>query len=111
MIIEERDYRTKAGQTAAFVASYGQYGLPLQLKYLGTFHGYFTSEIGELNHVVAWWSYDSLDDRAARRARMQADPEWSGYLRRIDGMLDLQTNRILKPASFSPLGGDGKPAG
>lgn len=111
MIVEERDYRTRAGQTARFVKAYGEHGLPIQLRHLGTFHGYFTSEIGELNHVVAWWSYDSLDDRAARRARMMADPEWAGYLAQIDGMLDIQTTRILKPASFSPLGGDVGPAG
>lgn len=106
MIIEERDYRAKAGKLAQFVKTYGEFGLPIQLKYLGTFRGYFTSEIGELNHVVAWWSYDSLGDREARRARMMADPLWAEYLARTVGLLDVQSSRILKPVSFSPLGGD-----
>ena len=45
------------------------HGLQIQLDYLGAFHGYFTSEIDELNHV--WLVVlRSLDDRQARRARM-----------------------------------------
>lgn len=103
MIVEERDYTLKPGKVATFVSTYEQLGLPVQLEYLGRFHGYFTSEIGELNHVVAWWSFDSLDDRQARRARMVIDPRWPDYLAKVAGMLDLQTNRILTPVSFSPL--------
>lgn len=109
MIIEERDYRAKAGKMATFIKLYEDYGLQIQLKYLGTFHGYFTSEIGELNHIVAWWSYESLDDRMERRARMLADPEWIDYMQRVDGLLDTQNSRILRPVSFSPLGGSNPP--
>lgn len=103
MIYEERDYRVKAGKLADFVKLYGEYGLPIQKEHLGTFHAYFTSEIGELNHVVALWSYESLDDRAARRATMMADPRWQDYLQRVDGMLDVQTSRILTPVPYSPM--------
>ncbi|WP_375458972.1 NIPSNAP family protein [uncultured Enterovirga sp.] len=103
MIVEERDYRVRAGKLASFVSIYGEHGLPIQIEYLGTFHGYFTTEIGELNHVVAWWSYDSLDDRENRRARMMADPRWQAYLAKVDGLLDVQSSRILKPTAFSPL--------
>ena len=103
MIYEERDYRAKAGKMAEFVKVYGEYGLPIQKKYLGTFVAYFTSEIGELNHVVALWGYESLEDRTKRRAAMLADPAWQDYIRRVDGLLDLQTTRILSPVSFSPL--------
>ena len=105
MIIEERDYRAKPGKMFQFVNLYGEHGLPIQLKHLGRFHGYFTSEIGELNHIVAWWSYDGLDDRMARRARMLEDPAWIDYMAKVDGLLDTQSSRILKPVSFSPLGG------
>lgn len=103
MIVEERDYTVRPGRLAAFVETYHEHGLPTQLEYLGTFHGYFTTEIGELNHVVAWWSFDSLDDRQARRARMLADPRWPLYLARVVDMLHLQTTRMLAPVSFSPL--------
>lgn len=103
MIYEERDYRIKAGKLAEFVKLYGEYGLAIQKELLGTFHAYFTSEIGELNHVVALWSYESLDDRAARRAKMLADPRWQEYLARVDGLIDTQTTRILTPVSYSPM--------
>lgn len=103
MIYEERDYRIKAGKLGQFVALYGEFGLPIQKEFLGTFHAYFTTEIGELNHVVALWSYESLDDRTQRRARMLADPRWQDYLRRVDGLIDIQNTRILTPVSYSPL--------
>jgi hypothetical protein len=103
MIVEERDYRVKAGKLAQFIGLYEHHGLPIQRELLGRFLGYFTTEIGELNHVVAWWAYDSLDDRLARRDRMMADPRWQAYLKMVDGMLDVQQTRILRPTSFSPL--------
>lgn len=103
MIVEERDYRVKAGKLGQFVSLYEQHGLPIQLELLGKFIGYFTTELGELNHVVALWSHDSLDDRQQRRDRMMADPRWQAYLQMVDGLLDVQTTRILRPTSFSPL--------
>ena len=96
MIIEERDYTVRPGKLATFVE-------PIQLEHLGTFHGYFTTEIGELNHVVAWWAYDSLADRETRRATMLADPRWPDYLAKVVDLLQLQATRILSPVSFSPL--------
>ena len=103
MVVEERDYRVKAGFLSDFLEAYRDEGLAIQLELLGSFHGYFTSEIGELNHVVAWWSYDSFDDRMARRGTMMADPRWQQYLKRVKGMLEVQSSRILVPTAFSPL--------
>ncbi len=103
MIYEERDYRIRAGKLAEFVRLYGEYGLPLQKEHLGTFHAYFTTEIGELNHVVALWSYESLDDRMQRRQKMIADPRWQDYLKRVDGLIDTQNSRILSPVAYSPM--------
>lgn len=103
MIVEERDYTVRPGRLATFVDTYRQHGLPIQIDHLGTFRGYFTTEIGELNHVVAWWSFDSLADRETRRATMLADPRWGDYLAKVVDLLALQTTRILSPVSFSPL--------
>jgi len=103
MFIEERDYRIRPGKLGQFIATYEQHGLALQKKYLGRFLGYFTTELGELNHVVAWWGYDSLDARDAARARMLADPAWQAYLDRVTDLLDVQHTRILKPVAFSPI--------
>lgn len=103
MIVEERDYRLKPGKLGLFVSTYEKHGLPLQVKHLGKFLGYFTTEIGELNHVVALWGYEGLDDRARRRAAMLADPEWQEYLGMVADYLDVQNTRILTPSSFSPI--------
>jgi hypothetical protein len=103
MIYEERDYRIKPGKLGQFVKTYEKHGLPLQKKHLGTFVAYFTTEIGELNHVVALWGYQSLDDRAKRRAAMLADPEWHAYLDMVTDLIDIQATRILTPVGFSPL--------
>lgn len=104
MIVEERDYRLVPGKANDFIAVYQAFGLTVQIRHLGKFLGYFTTEIGELNHVVAWWSYDSMADRESRREKMLSDPEWPEYLTRIGGLIDRQSSRILRPTSFSPLG-------
>lgn len=103
MFIEERDYRIKTGCLLKFVSTYETYGLPLQKKYLGKFLGYFTSDIGELNHVVALWGYDSLDERDRARSAMMADPQWQAFLDKVTDLIDIQNSRILKPVGFSPI--------
>lgn len=103
MIVEERDYRIKAGKLKTFVEAYEQHGLPIQLELLGKFLGYFTTEIGELNHVVALWAYESQDDRLVRRDRMMADPRWQAYLILVDGLVEVQNTRFLRPTRFSPI--------
>lgn len=103
MFVEERDYRIKPGCLLKFVSTYEVYGLPLQKKYLGQFLGYFTSDIGELNHVVALWGYDSLDERDRARSAMMQDPEWQAFLNKVTDLIDVQNSRILKPVVFSPI--------
>lgn len=103
MILEERDYRLVPGATAAFLKAYETLGLPVQRRHLGEPVGFFTTDIGELNHVLSMWRYADYADRSARRAQMLADPEWPAYLDSIKGLLDVQTIRILAPAPFSPL--------
>lgn len=103
MFIEERDYRIKPGLLNQFVSAYETYGLALQKKYLGNFIGYFLSEIGELNHVVALWGYESLDERDRAREQMQQDEKWQEYLAMVIDYIDVQETRILKPVHFSPI--------
>lgn len=103
MILEERDYRIVAGRLGDFLTTYEALGLPVQREILGSFVGHFTTDIGELNRVVALWRYDSMADREERRQRMLAHPDWPGYLAAIRGMVDTQSTRILKPTSISPL--------
>ena len=53
------------------------------------------------------WGYDSLDDRARRRAALMADPDWRAFLAEILPLLETQESRILLPTAFSPIGGAG----
>lgn len=103
MLLEERDYRIRAGFLGDFVDCYMRLGLPIQRAHLGEPVGFFTSDIGELNHFVSMWRWHDLGERTARREKMLADPDWSGYLASIKGLVDTQTIRFLAPTPFSPL--------
>jgi len=103
MILEERDYHIVPGRLAEFIATYEQLGLAIQTEILGGFVGHFICDIGELNHVVALWRYETIADREERRARMLAHPGWQTYLEAIKGMIERQNIRILKPTAISPM--------
>lgn len=102
-VIEERDYTIKPGRAGEFVALYEAHGLEIQKELLGEFLGYFISDVGELNHVVALWAYDSLDERMRRRSEMMKDPRWQGYLDKVLHLIDSQQTRFLLPTGFSPI--------
>ncbi|MDF0661654.1 MULTISPECIES: NIPSNAP family protein [unclassified Rhizobium] len=103
MILEERDYRIRAGYVADFLEKYQTLGLQVQREHLGEPHGFFVSDIGELNRVVSMWRYADMTERAERRSKMLTDHRWPGYLASIKGLIDVQTIRILTPTAFSPL--------
>ncbi|PZU83272.1 MAG: NIPSNAP family protein [Shinella sp.] len=103
MLLEERDYRIRAGYLGQFVELYVELGLPIQVRHLGEPVGFFTSDIGELNHFISMWRWESLADRDARRATMLADPGWPKYLASIKGLIDTQNIRFLAPTHFSPM--------
>ena len=102
MIVEQRTYRLKAGTVRDYLRTYEAEGLPLQKKHLGRLVGSFFTEIGPLNEIVHLWAYDSLDDRAARRAALSADPAWVTYAPKIFAFIEIQESKILVPAPFSP---------
>jgi hypothetical protein len=70
---------------------------------LGGLVGAFTVEIGSLSTYTHLWRYDSLDQRAERRAALQSRPDWQAFLGKIQPLIHTQQNRILIPTSFSPL--------
>lgn len=103
MLYEMRTYRLKTGAVPAYVKLVAEEGIALQQSHLGQLVGYFTSEIGPLNEIVHIWAYASLDDRAARRARLNADPAWLTFLPKIQALIETMENKILLPTAFSPL--------
>ncbi len=105
MIIDLRTYTMVPGRLKAFLELYEREGLPVQRLHQGDPVGYFTTEIGTNNQVVHLWAYESLADREARRAALEADPEWAAYRVKsaATGNVQHQENKILKSTKFSPM--------
>jgi hypothetical protein len=103
VILEQRDYQVHTGKLAELVGLYETEGIPIQAEVLGGFVGAFTVEIGTLSTYTHFWRYDSLDQRAERRATLQAREDWQAFLGKILPLIHTQQSRILVPTSFSPL--------
>ena len=105
MILDVRTYRTKPGKLAAQIALYEKHGLAAQVRHLGQPIVWATTETGEINTYVHIWAYDSVEDRAKRRAAMQADPDWQNFMKlgAEAGYLEHQENKIMIPAAFAPV--------
>jgi hypothetical protein len=106
MFYEVRTYRLGNGAVPAYLEAVEQEGIAIQKEHLGQLVGYFFSEIGPINEIVHIWAYASLDDRERRRAALAADPRWRMFLPKIRDLIVAAENKIMKPAPFSPLGGD-----
>ena len=103
MIIDHRTYRIKHGMERAYLKTFEELGLPIQLRHLGNLVAYFKTEIGPVNEVIHLWGYESLADMEKRRAQRDADPDWAVYKEQTAGMLEIQVNKILSPTKFSPI--------
>ncbi len=100
MIVEHRTYDFRPGSVNAWLTKYEREGLPIQKRHLGLFLGLWVSEIGPMHQTVMMWAYDSLADREARRAALDADPDWGRYLAEIWKMeaITAQEVKILRQA-------------
>jgi hypothetical protein len=103
VIYEMRTYRMKVGTVPAYLRLVEDEGIAIQRSHLGQLVGYFFSDIGPLNEIVHVWAYADLNDRDARRAKLAADPGWQDFLPKIQALIEVMENKILKPAAFSPL--------
>ena len=105
MIYEMRTYTLRPTRMGDWLALYKSQALPVQQELLGKLVGFFTTEFGVVNQVVHIWAFDSLDDRAARRASLAGDARWIEFSARnkeLDAVVELKS-AILKPTDFSPL--------
>jgi hypothetical protein len=103
LILEQRDYHVHTGKLPELLRLYETEGIPIQAEVLGGFVGAFTVEIGALSTYTHLWRYESLDERAERRKRLQERDDWKAFLGKIQPLIHTQQNRILVPTAFSPL--------
>ena len=104
MLLDHRTYTCRPGTLAKHLKIYEEYGYKPQTRHLGQPLAYLTAETGDLNVYVHIWVYKDAADRAAKRAKMAADPEWHEYLRRTEeaGYLMSQKNTLMQPVGFVP---------
>ena len=87
MIIDVRTYNIVPRKMKTYLALFEEYALPIQRRHIGDPLGYFVVEHGPLHQVVHFWGYDNLADLEMRRAKRDADPEWTDYQRKTEGLV------------------------
>jgi NIPSNAP len=103
VIVEQRDYQVYTGKLPELVRLYETEGIPIQQAVLGGLVGAFTVDVGDLSTYSHLWRYESYDERAERRAALQARDDWKAFLGKVQPLIHTQRSRILVPTPFSPL--------
>jgi hypothetical protein len=103
MIVEERTYTLHPGKLKEYMNRFEHDGSRTYLSSLSRVIGVFTTEVGTLNQVVTIVAYENFEARAAQRMAMRELPEWESYGASVRPLIVKQENRILLPASFSPI--------
>lgn len=98
MYLEQRIYTLVPGGVAEYLRHYADCGRAIQEGHLGAALGCFTREVGELNQLVYLWPFDSLDERARRRAALLADAGFAEFRGKVRHLLVRQENTILTRA-------------
>ncbi|MCH7789013.1 MAG: NIPSNAP family protein [Acidobacteria bacterium] len=93
--VEMRTYDLTFGAIPLYLAAYRETGYPTQRRYLGEPVGWYTTEVGSLNQIIHLWRYESLEDRATRRAALAADSEWAPFIKKIQPLVLKQTTQLL----------------
>jgi hypothetical protein len=103
MIYDVRTYTCRPGTIKKHLALYEEFGRDVQFHHLGDPLAYLITETGSLNSYMHIWVSDSVEDRAARRKAMQADPNWAKFLKISSdaAFLVSQENQLMTPASFA----------
>lgn len=101
MLIELRSYDFAPGRATAYAELFRREGLPLITRHLPLV-GYFMTEVGTLNRLHHLWAYESLTERAAKRARFMQDRDWTdGFLPRGLPLVARQESRLLSEVTGS----------
>ena len=102
MIYDHRTYTLVTRKLKPYLKLFEDFALPVMQENGMVLERYFVTQIGSLNEVVHIWRYESLAALEQIRIRRDADPRWADYLKRSEGMVLMQQNKIVEEASFSP---------
>lgn len=105
MIIDLRTYTYLPNKFRKFLKGYQEVGFELTSKHLGTTLAVLRSESGIQNRTFQFFMYEDFDHRDQCRAGMLADPAWSEFVKMDGDALLQQSNELLVPTSYSPIGG------
>src|SRR5204863_10077400 len=103
MIVDVRTYTLIPRKMKKYLELFAKHALPVMQRHGLELMGYYVSHIGPLNQVVHLWRYDSLADMERKRAARDADPAWAEFLSLTEGMVLVQNDKVMRPASFSPI--------
>jgi len=103
MIIDHRTYTLRPNTVGEYLNVFEKLAMPTVRKHVGEPIGFFVTTIGPINQVVHLWGYEDFADMERRRAARDADPAWPKYRKKAMELIVSQENKILKPASFSPI--------
>jgi len=98
MIHELRTYTLVPGGVRDYLRIYNECGRALQTRTLGQLIALMTPESGDINQLVFHWAFDSLEERARRRAALMADPAFSEFRKQVRHLLVRQESRLLSAA-------------
>ena len=102
MIYDHRTYTLVTRKLKPYLKLFEEFALPVMQENGMVLERYFVTQIGSLNEVVHIWRYESLAALEQIRIGRDADPRWADYLKRSEGMVLMQQNKIVEEASFSP---------
>ena len=102
MIFDHRTYVCRPGTIKKHMELYEKHGWEPQSRCLGKPILYCGVETGNVNSYIHVWVYKDAADRAEKRAKMWADPDWLAYVEMSSkaGYLISQHNIILTPMEF-----------
>jgi hypothetical protein len=102
MIYELRTYTTKPGQAMVHVNNSGSLGRDIRGDNYGKLVGHWVTEIGPLNQSMHMWEYESLNDRAEKRAALAKLDRWQNEYRPANGDAIIRQDVRLMNAVVAP---------
>jgi hypothetical protein len=102
-VYDFRMYTLKPGATPDYMAAVREVAMPIRQKYGVKLAGWYYSEVGDLNQVVHIWAFQDYAHLAEAKAKVAADPDWTGtYLPRVRGLIVAQKTSLMLSPDFAP---------